>query len=516
MSHTKATGAQTVPGSIPPLGHVIHFGCRPLKFLASQRELAGITSIRLGVKEARIINDPSLVRELLVSRPKDFIKAGPLYDISSAFVGNGLAISEGPFHRRQRRLIQPAFRRARMPDYHSAMREAAEAMTDRWHDGKILDAWKELFRLSVAVVGNSLAHGRFSDEMTDQIVWSVATASKGIGWRSVTPVAWVRSLPTPEARRFVRAQKTLHSIADQVIAEHRTREMDPDHFLSILLAARDEESGQSLTDQQLRDEVVTLFSAGSGTVATSLAWTLHLLSINPRAEERVHAEALDLLGGRPVTPADLPRLDYLGRVLTEVLRLYPPAWLLPRIAIADTELGGHRIPQGTHVFFSPYSIHHDPRLYSDPERFDPDRWLPERVAERPRSAYLPFGAGVHQCIGNDFAFTESLIALATIIVNWRLRQSPHAKVRPRGRALLEPHGLMLIAERRATRRAPNAPSGQSCHTPHVGLPRPWAGPVADRHGHHRPECRHFRSFPLAVTRLRDVNSDLFRGVPPDE
>ncbi|AUY53115.1 cytochrome P450 [Streptomyces sp. CB01881] len=477
MSQELEIKARAVPGGIPVLGHVLGFAVWPLKFLDEQRELADITAINLGPKQARIVNNPTLVRELLVSRTKDFIKAGPLYDISSAFVGNGLAISEGAFHRRQRRLMQPAFQRSRMPAYHSGMREAAEQMTARWRSGQAVDVHKDLFQLAVSVIGNMLYEGRFTDEMTDRIVWAVSTASKGIGWRSVVPAAWTHTLPTEEFRRFTRAQQALHGLGDHVVAEYRERDdTDPEHFLSMLLAARDE-NGDPLSDKELRDEVVTLFSAGSATVATSLAWALHLLSIHPDVEERLFTEVTEVLAGRPVTVADLPRLEYLGRVVTEVLRLYPPAWLLPRITPADTELGGHPIPKGTYVFFSPYSIHHDARLYPDPEHFDPDRWLPERSASRPREAYLPFGAGIHQCIGNNFALTEATIALATIVAKWRLRRPPRAKVGTRSAALLEPVGLTLVAKRRAGRTPAVAASAPAVESP--GCPVTAARPAAD-------------------------------------
>ncbi|MFE4625568.1 cytochrome P450 [Streptomyces mirabilis] len=474
MPQTQQTKTRTVPGSIPYLGHAVGFAAWPLKFLSQQRALGDITAISLGPNQARIVNDPALVRELLVSRTKDFIKAGPLYDISSAFVGNGLAISEGTFHRRQRRLMQPAFQRSRMPAYHSGMQQAAETMAGRWRSGQPVDIHKNLFQLAVQVIGTMLYGDRFTDEMTDRIVWAVSTASKGIGWRSVIPLSWAHTLPTPEYRRFSDAQQALHRLGDLVVAEHRKlQDADPDHFLSMLLAARDEH-GEPLSDIELRDEVVTLFSAGSATVATTLAWALHLLSTHQDVEERLHAEVVEVLDGRPVTAADLPRLEYLGRVITEVLRLYPPAWLLPRITPEDTELGGHRIPRGTHVFFSPYSIHHDPRFYPDPERFDPDRWLPEPSTGRPREVYLPFGAGIHQCIGNNFALTEATIALATIAAGWRLCRPPRAKVGTRSAALLEPVGLTLIARRRPAPVRRQA-SSQAPATGQDGCPHAGAG-----------------------------------------
>jgi pentalenene oxygenase len=420
---------------------------RPLKLLESQRPLGGVTALRIGPMNIRIVNDPDLLHEILVARTKDFVRSGPVYEVSRAFVGNGLAMSEGAWHRRQRRMMQPAFRRSRMPDYHVAMREGVEQMTGRWQPGQRIDIWDELFNLTVGIVGNTLALGSFDQEKTEQIASALRVASRGIGWRMATPVEWVRSLPTPENRRFTRAQAQLREMGRQVLAEHRERsDADSEDFLSLLLAARDEEE-QPLSEQQLVDEVVMLFSAGGATSATSLSWAFDLLSKNPDVEERARAEVQEVLGGKPVTPEDLPRLEYLGRVLTEVLRLYPAVWLLPRLSVTDTEVGGHHIPKNTLVFHSSYAIQRDPKLYAEPEKFDPDRWLPDRRTGQARNTYLPFGAGVHQCIGDSYALTESLIALAAILAKWNLRRDPAARVRMRTRGLLEPHGLTLIAEK---------------------------------------------------------------------
>lgn len=428
------------------LGHAIDMAMRPLKLLESQRPLGDVTAARLGPMNIRIVNDPDLLHQVLVTRYKEFSRSGPVYEISRAFVGNGLAMSEGSWHRHQRRMMQPAFRRSKMPGYHPAMLDGVQQMTGRWQQGQRIDIWTEMFNLTVGIVGNTLALGSFDQAKTEQVAAALQVASKGIGWRMAMPMAWLRSLPTPENRRFVGAQAVMREMGRQVLADHRQRvDTDPEHFLSLLLAARDE-SGEPLTERQLIDEVVMLFSAGGATSATSLAWAFDLLSKNPDVERQARAEVRDVLGGRPVAPEDLPRLEYLGRVLTEVLRLYPAVWLMPRLCLADTELGGHHIPKGTLVFHSSYAIQRDPRLYAEPERFDPDRWLPERRKDLARNTYLPFGAGVHQCIGDNYALTESMIVLATVLGRWSLRRDPSARVSIRTRGLLEPHGLTLIAE----------------------------------------------------------------------
>ncbi|MGH8920031.1 MAG: cytochrome P450, partial [Actinomycetes bacterium] len=215
-----------------------------------------------------------------------------------------------------------------------------------------------------------------------------------------------------------------------------------------LLTNRDEETGQTMPDQQIHDEIMTLLVAGSDTTAVTLSWALHIIGTHPGVENKIHMELQQVLGGRPVTHADFPRLDFLRRVVTETLRLYPPGWLVPRRAATETDLGGHHITRGSYVFFSPYANHHDSFLFPDPERFDPDRWLPERAQPLPRCAYIPFGAGTRQCIGETFAVGEVTAALATILARWRLRPHSDQPVRPHALTTLTPGRLLMATERK--------------------------------------------------------------------
>jgi cytochrome P450 len=259
--------------------------------------------------------------------------------------------------------------------------------------------------------------------------------------------------PIPGLVRFRRARSRLDKVVQRMIADHRADGVDRGDLLSMLLASRDEESDHSgMTDEQLRDEVLTIFLAGYETVANALTWTWYLLSQNPEAEARLHAEIDEVLGtaaARLPTLEDLPRLRYTEMVLAESMRLYPPAWAMGRQSIAEVELGPYRFPTGTYFFFSQYIIQRSAEYFPDPLRFDPGRFLPENKAGRPRFAYFPFGAGGRQCIGEAFAWMEGVLMLATIAQQWRLRFVPGQAVEVQPKITLRPkYPMMFMPEPR--------------------------------------------------------------------
>ena len=436
------------PGRIPLLGHALALRYRPLKFLESQRSQGDIVVFWIGPSRAYLVNSPDLVRLLLTTRRTAFTKGGPLAESISILTGKGLPTADGDLHRRQRRLIQPAFHPDRFPTYVATMQEASAVRAASWQDGQVLAVDHEMHKLSTTILGRCLYSGHLSDDAIREIARSLPIAFEGIGRRAALPLRWIHTLPTPQNRRFVNAFKRLHHIADRLIADRRTNAADHEDLLSILLTACDEETGQSMTEQQVHDEIMAFLVAGSDTVAAALSWALYHISTHLDIENKIHSELRQVLDGHPITHADLPRLDYLRRVVTETLRLSPPAWLVPRRTVTDTDLGGHHIARGSYVFFSPYANHHDPLLFPEPERFDPDRWLPERAQHLPRCAYVPFGVGTRQCIGDTFAVTEVIAALATIINRWRLRPHPDHPVRPHAFTTLNPGQLCMTAERR--------------------------------------------------------------------
>ncbi len=236
---------------------------------------------------------------------------------------------------------------------------------------------------------------------------------------------------------------------DRTVGDYRRAGVDHGDLLSVLLASTDQESGNGMTDAQARDEAMTIMISGSETAANTLSWAAYLLSRDPDVQDRLGAEVSDVLGGRPAGHDDLPRLDYTRRVLTEALRMYPTTWLLSRRPVVDVTLGGHRIPRGSQLLFSPFALHNDATLHPDPERFDPDRWLPDRASRQPRFSFLPFGAGIRSCIGEGFAWAETIIVLSTLVSRVRLRPVPGVRVTPVIRTTLQPIGLPMYLRRRA-------------------------------------------------------------------
>lgn len=438
------------PGRRLLLGHALALRYHPLEFLDAQRGQGDIVVFWIGPSRAYLINSPDLVRQVLTTHREDFPKGGPLADSIRVLTGNGLPTADEDLHRRQRRLMQPAFHPSRFPGYVTIMQEAAAAKLATWSDQQVLAVDQETHDLITTVLGRCLCSGRLSDGVLAEIARLMPVAFEGIGRRAALPFRWLHTVPTRKNRRFRNAFARLHTIADQLITDRKANPASQDDadILSVLLTTRDEQTGQPMPDQQIHDEIMALIVAGSDTAAVATSWALHLIGAHPDIEDQVHAELRQVLDGRPITYADFPRLGYLHRVITEAIRLRPPAWLVPRRATTDVDLGGHRIARGSTVFFSPYANHHDPILFPDPERFDPDRWLSEQAQHLPRCAYLPFGAGTRQCIGDTFALAEITVALATITTQWRLRPHPDHPVRPQAFTTLNPGQLRMIAERR--------------------------------------------------------------------
>lgn len=321
-------------------------------------------------------------------------------------------------------------------------------MTSRWREGTVQPIDTQLYQTTARAVVRSLFSAELGTDATDEIVRSLPVILNGIGTRTYVPVNALYRLPTPGNRRFEKALRGLHAVVDSVIAEYRRAGNDHQDLLSTLLSARHQDTGDPLTDQEVHDQAVSVLSAGTDPTASTMAWVLHALATHPDIERAVHDEVDHVLGGRPVTVDDLPALDYLHRVVDEALRLYAPAWLLPRSPERDIELRGHRIPAGSQIFFSPFAIHHDPRLRQHPERFDPDRWLPHSGDSTTRCSFLPFGSGVRQCIGEPYARTLMPVVLATVTQHWRLRHTPRARIRPVAFTLLRPNRMPMIAQKR--------------------------------------------------------------------
>jgi cytochrome P450 len=277
---------------------------------------------------------------------------------------------------------------------------------------------------------------------------SLPTIAKGIFTRAALPITWPHRIPTPQNRRYQAALRHLHDTIDQVITNYRAQDTDRGDLLSILLLARDEETGESMTDQEIHDEVLAIMAAGIETTSVALSWIFYVLGARPDIEKRIHAEVDEILDGRTAGLDDIPRLHYLGRVIQEVLRVYPPAWILTRRTVTDVDLGGHLLPAAADVFFSPYALHHDPGLFTEPDTIDPDRWLPTQADNIRRGACIPFGSGARKCIGESFVTVEATLVLATLASRWRLRPIPSRPPQPKAHGSYFPANLTMTAEPR--------------------------------------------------------------------
>jgi cytochrome P450 len=430
------------PGRLPLLGHTLPMLRRRWEFTASLRPHGDIVQVDLGTMHTYVVTNPKVVHELLVVKGAQFRK-GALFDKFLPIFGNGLATSNGDFHRRQRRMVQPAFHRDRIARYADTMARAVAELTGTWRPGEVRVVEEDAQALAVTIVGQAL----FSTEMgrlaIDEVRRSMFKVLKYGMIRALSP-SFVEKLPLRGNHEFDEAIGRIRAIVLDVVREWRADGTDHGDLLSMLLMAQDAETGSGMSDEQVHDEVMTLLVGGIETTALALAWACHELAKHPEVERRVHAEVDEVLAGRPPTFADVGKLVYLRQVVNEVLRMYP-VWFLMRRALAPVELGGTTLPAGAEVIFSPHALHHDPESFEDPFRFDPDRWSPERAARIPKGAFVPFGAGTRQCVGNLFAQTEIVIALATVAAHWRLVPLRGKPVRVKFTSAAYPKGLLMTA-----------------------------------------------------------------------
>jgi cytochrome P450 len=412
-----------------------------------QRQYGDLVWARFGPRSILFLNHPDLVEEVLVAQNRKFIKH---YRLRTArrTLGNGLLTSEGEFWRTQRKLAQPAFHRDRIATYADVMVQYTERMLGSWEEGEIRDVQADMMRLTLEIVARTL----FAAEIGSDSAGASAAmetlmhiSMKRMG-RLIPVPDWI---PIPSNLRVEHAARRLDRIILSIIAERRRSGEDRGDLLSMLLHAQDEESGRRMTDQQLRDEAMTLFMAGHETTASTLAWVWYLLANHPESEAMLHSELDQVLGDRPPTIADLTRLEYTGLVVTEALRIYPTVWMVGRENIEPVELGGYTVPTGTTIFMPQWTIHRDSRWFDEPESFRPERWADGLQEQIHRYAYFPFGGGPRICIGNNFALMESSLLLATIARRFRLRLTPDAVVTPLPSMTLRPaHGVKVSVTRR--------------------------------------------------------------------
>ncbi|WP_089102785.1 cytochrome P450 [Streptomyces hyaluromycini] len=450
----------TAPGIFPLLGHAISLYRRPLAFLNSLPAYGDLVEIRLGPQRAWMVCHPDLAHEVLMD-PHTFDKGGPLYDRLGKLMGDGLVTCRQPAHRDKRRLLQPAFRPSHAPAYTELVAEEAESVCEGWQAGRPVPVTEAAMTLTTRVISRVLLSGSLDDTAAAQVRDCLADVVRGLFVRTVVPVDALFRLPAPANRRYRRALARLHAVIDTVIAERR-RGPARDDVLGSLLAATRDDGAAALTDQEIHDHLITLLLTGAETSALSLAAAFSLLARHPEAEQNLHAELDAVLpGGRRPGPGDLPDLVRTRCVVSETLRHSSPGWLFTRVTTRETELAGRRLPAGATVLYSPYLLHHDPSSFPDPERFDPDRWLPGRPTAGQRRAMMPFSAGNRKCLGDEFAMVEVTVALATIAGRVRLRHLPGYVARtPRPAITLGPRSLVMTCETRSHGPA-DAPSSRA-------------------------------------------------------
>jgi cytochrome P450 len=411
-----------------------------------QRRFGDVALFRIGRRRFYLLSHPELVRDVMVTHHRNFTKSYALQR-ARVLLGHGLLTSEGEFHLRQRRLAQPAFHRDRVSAMAATMVRLAGETVDGWRPGMEVDAGTEMNRMTLAIAGETLLGAGVRDEADE--IRTALTDALGLFNRLHNPFGELLDrIPVPGTIRMRRARARLDETIYRAIAQRRALGEERDDLLGMLLAARDEEGdGGGMTDEQLRDELLTLFLAGHETTANALAWCWHLLSQHPDAEARLHDELRTVLAGRAPTAADYPALPFTRAVFAEAMRVRPPAWTIGREPLQDYEARGYRIRAGSIVLMSPWIVHRDPRWWSDPEAFKPERWMePDFEASLPRFAYFPFGGGIRKCIGEGFAWMEGVLALATIAARWRLRLAPGARVVAEPRITLRPVGLRMRVE----------------------------------------------------------------------
>lgn len=383
---------------------------------------------------------------MLVTQGRSFMKGRALQE-AKRILGDGLLTSEGELHLRQRRLIQPLFHADRVAGFAAEMVNAAQRVSGRWRDGAQLDLAGQMTELTLAIVGRTLFAADVERDARD--VGAALTVALEAFDRFLVPgAALLGLLPLPSSRRFRSARRRLDTIIERLIDERLAGPGRHGDLLTMLLEARDEGGGGAMSRRQIRDEAMTILLAGHETTAQALSWTWYLLSQSPEAESRLHEELDRVLAGRPPGAADAQRLPYTRAVVTESMRLYPPAWSIARRALAELELGGYRITRRSIVVTSPWIVHRDERWFPEPGRFEPGRWLVDDPA-RPRFAYFPFGGGTRICIGERFAWTEAILVLATLASRWRATLVPDHPVEPLPRITLRPrHGLRMVLHAR--------------------------------------------------------------------
>ncbi len=418
---------------------------------------------------AFLVADPAAIADVLVGSSRvyrrGFVRRGlgsrrTVVQPLTLVLGQGLLTSSGDLHRRQRRLMQPLFHHQRIFEYGETFAAIADERARRWKDGQRLDVHSEMIEMTLAMVTKTLfdvdvdagaGAGAGADSNIVTVIRTAISENTVAARKALhTGFELLEQLPLPSVRRRRSSRQALDRVVYNLIERRRRDGAEGRDLLSLLLSARDADTGEGMDDTQVRDEVLTIMLAGHETTANALTWTFHLLGQHPEVAAALHAELDTVLSGRRPTVADLPHLPFASAVFSESMRLYPPVWAMSRYLVEDRVVGGYLLPAGSTLLLSQWVVHRDEKWWPEPERFDPTRWIGDRVdPNRPRYAYFPFGGGPHQCIGNSFAQTEGVLALATISRHWMLEPVAGLEIRPEPLVTLRPRdGLPMTVRRR--------------------------------------------------------------------
>ena len=435
------------PKGLPIFGNALTFAKDPrLALMAWARQYGPVVRFHLGPMVVHVVSEPRGVKHVLQTHAENYHKA-PRMGFLSDFLGQSLLTMEDTPWQRRRRLAQPSFSQGRVVSCTQAMTAATLRMVERWQphlaSGRAIDVNAEMMRLTLSIAGETLFGVDLSTSAAHVGQGLPVVLNHVLGrMNSVIPTPlWV---PTPANRRYHATVRQLDGLVLGLIRDWRSGRVAPQGLMATLMAARDAETGEGLTDDQLRDEVMTLIFAGHETTASALTWAWWLLGKHPEAARRVRAEVATVLGGRTPQAGDVARLQYTGNVIKEAMRLMPPSWVIGRMPLADDEIGGYHIPARSMMLLASCVTHRDPALWEAPESFDPDRFLPGRSAGRPKLAYYPFSAGPRVCIGSAFSMLEATLIVAILAQNFRFELDPRREVEVECSLTLRPkHGLWM-------------------------------------------------------------------------
>lgn len=427
------------PGGFMPGGQVWSMARDPLGFLAgTARRYGDIAYFTLGANRVYYVNSPEYIWEVLVTQRARFEISTMRLRLEPA-LGTGLLTSRGELHARQRRLMQPVFRKSRIESYAGIMSGYAQRTRDRWREGEEIDATAEMMRLAMALAAKALFDHDIEDD-SEGISRNLGILLEFFA-RLMSPFLQISlKLPLPSTLRVRRALREMDAVIYRMVDLRRRNPSGREDLLTLLVQAKDDETNAHMTEKQLRDEIFTLLMAGHETTANVLGWTAYLLGRHPEVDAKVHAEVRAAMAGRDrLEAADADRLPYTRMAITEAMRLYPPAWFIGRTALEDVVLGGYTVPRGASVLMSQYVMQRDARYFDEPEAYRPERWTREFLDRLPRGAFFPFSAGDRHCIGEGFAWLEALLALGTLVERWRFELVPGQDIRPSPSITLRPN-----------------------------------------------------------------------------